>query len=524
MIKYQNILSLLFQTCCAVVFCSKECRRLACQSYHKYECDMRLYELIPLEGKEMFGYFLALRAVTQKPLKYFLDHKEMFEVFIDLDEPLKTANDTIYADTDYKTMMNLITHINDMPECLTLKNAVISVFFLRFLQHGKYFKHYVPEKRKGDRTLHPIEKLILQILHHLIAVQCFNSQQVTELSLEKSNYKWETIGSAINTSLALVNHSCDPNTFRFNMHKTCVLIASKHIKKGEEITMSYSVDYRTFSLQQREYHLLKNYIFQCECRACLDKWPLRSALPDELARIPNFEQEKCFVIRHGDKKDICDEINGARWMADFGLKSRTFQVAQEALDALSISLDKHVRQPHLYFVEACELAEKFAINQYCHMPLDDLNDDAENIVEQNNIANVHDMPETLVEITDRSKQREKKIEEIYEASTDSSEGTNKLIQSFEIGTEKKIIQQPVPARQKSPTLRMFSSGKNSMDKTKKNSVLDRLDEKKFKSTTDISKNKNDKSKRDLADSLRRFPQKEDMADRMSAFQPRTQVI
>ena len=27
----------------------------------RYECGMRLYELLPMEGKDMFGYFLALR-------------------------------------------------------------------------------------------------------------------------------------------------------------------------------------------------------------------------------------------------------------------------------------------------------------------------------------------------------------------------------------------------------------------------------------------------------------------------------
>jgi hypothetical protein len=485
---------------------------------------MRLYELIPLEGKEMFGYFLALRAVTQRPLKYFLDHKEMFEVFIDLDEPLNTAKDMIYMDDDYKTMMNLITHINDMPECLTLKNAVISVFFLRFLQHGKYFKHYVPEKRKGDRSLHPTEKLILQILHHLIAVQCFNSQQVTELAVETSTYKWESIGAAINTSIALINHSCDPNTFRFNMNKTCVLISSKHIKKGEEITVSYSVDFKSFTLQQREYQMLKYYMFQCECRACVEKWPLRDALLDELARIPNFEQERCFVIRHGDKKDICDEINGARWMADFGLTSNTFHVAQEALDVLSRSLEKHICQPHLFFVEAGELAEKFAINQYCRMPLDDIDKSEENIDEKNNHVNGNGCNEAHnQESHKRTELHKDKIKEIYESSHESSDGTNKLIKSFETGTDSKSVQ-TVPARQKSPTLRIFSSGDKSENGQKKKSVLDRLDETKFKSSADLTNTYNtEKSKRDLADSLRRFPVKDDMADRMSAFQPKNMV-
>ena len=31
---------------------------------------------------------------------------------------------------------------------------------------------------QGDRSLHPAEQFILRLLHHLIAVQCFNSQQV----------------------------------------------------------------------------------------------------------------------------------------------------------------------------------------------------------------------------------------------------------------------------------------------------------------------------------------------------------
>ena len=121
-----------------MVFCSLQCRQKAAE-YHQYECEMRLYELIPLEGKEMFGYFLALRAITQRPLKYFLDNKEMFEAYFDLDEPMKLDQETVFEDEDYRNLLNLVTHINDMPESLTLKNSVISVFFLRFLQQGKYF-------------------------------------------------------------------------------------------------------------------------------------------------------------------------------------------------------------------------------------------------------------------------------------------------------------------------------------------------------------------------------------------------
>ena len=46
--------------------------------------------------------------------------------------------------------------------------------------------------------------------------QCFNSQPVTELAVVKTEYKWEVIGSSLHPTVALVNHCCDPNTFRSN--------------------------------------------------------------------------------------------------------------------------------------------------------------------------------------------------------------------------------------------------------------------------------------------------------------------
>ena len=510
-----------------MVFCSVVCREEA-RDYHQYECEMRLYELLPLEGKEMFGYFLALRLITQRPLQYFLDHRAMFEAFFDLDEPLNIEHESVYEDEDYKNLMNLMTHINDMPDSLTLKNSIISVFFLRFLQHGKYFQPLVPEKKETDRSLHPAEEFILKLLHHLIAVQCFNSSQVTELAVVKAKYKWEVIGSSLHPSVALVNHSCDPNTFRFNMNQTCILIANRHISQGEEITMSYSVDFKKVSLQEREFHLLKHFMFQCECRACLEKWPLRESLPDELARIPNFEQEKCFVVRFGDKKDICDEINGARWMADFGLASNTFTVAQEALDLLSVCLHRHVVKPHLHFVEASEMAEMFAINQYCRMPLETAEEEqAENVAEE-----VDDLTETEERLgpakqTGRDRDSNTGPSDEHDSTPETLEGTSKLIKSFESGREagRNKALGSSSARDKSPTLRMFSAVEEAAPGKagKRRSVLERLDDTKFNPTSESAKVGTEKSKRDLADSMRRIPVKEEMAERLSAFQPKNLV-
>ena len=47
------------------------------------------------------------------------------------------------------------------------------------------------------------------------------------------------------------------------MNQTSLLIASRHVSAGEEVTLSYdAVDWRTVPRQQREYRLLKHYMFQ----------------------------------------------------------------------------------------------------------------------------------------------------------------------------------------------------------------------------------------------------------------------
>ena len=478
---------------------------------------IRLYELIPLEGKEMFGYFLALRAITQKPLEYFLEHQEMLGIFIDLDEPMNVEQEAVYEDADYSNLMNLVTHINETQESLSLKNSVISIFFLRFLQHGKYFQKHVPERRANDRKLDPKEKFILKLINHLIAVQCFNHQQVTELAIIKKQYKWEVIGASLHPSLSLVNHSCEPNTFNFNINQTSILIANRHIHQGEEITMSYDgVDYRTMKREQREYRLLKNYMFQCECRACVEKWGLKDQIPDELARIPNFEQERCFVVRFGDKKDICDEINGARWMADYGIASNTFTVAQEALDHLSLCLTKHVVKPHLHFVEASEMAELFAINQYCRMPVEIVDEEEE----KEKKAEVYDCE---MEVDQYSKKKKSDVQNPVIEKASEPDGTSKLIKSFENSSETNGL--ATHQKERSPTLRMFAS-LNDEDVNgkgpRKKSVLDRIEDK-FNPearSNKQTKSVNDKAKRELADSMRRFSKREEMAERMSAFQPK----
>ena len=43
------------------------------------------------------------------------------------------------------------------------------------------------------------------------------------------------IGQAFNPTLALVNHSCDPNSIHYNFTRASVSVALRNIAKGEEV-------------------------------------------------------------------------------------------------------------------------------------------------------------------------------------------------------------------------------------------------------------------------------------------------
>ena len=506
---------------------------------------MRLYEIIQAESYEMAPFFLALRVVTQEDLQFFIDRSESFEMFFNQEEPIYPMTGEVSDSYSYMCAMNLVTHMSNVPEEKSMKCAVISVYLLRCLQFGKYFKDHVPQKKKGDRTLHQYELLMLRILHHMVFVQIHNAQPMHKLITEPGKFFWEKMGISLNPNLSLVNHSCDPNAFIFHLDKKVLLLASTHIKDGEEITVSYVPSYLHLPLEQRDYKLLKNYEFQCECTACFEKWKMKDEIPESLAKIPNFEQERCYVVRHGDKKLICEEIYSAKWMADFGLTTDSFEVAQEAVDALCRSLNTHVKKPHLYFVEAFVLVEKLVISRHIGFTMTELAQIEEEIKASqsfktsqsslivNNINNHHDVQNG----DSKTRVVSNKLSEMINTTNDNQSVTNertidlkpnetnntqpeksttsiiKAFQNQEIKGSSTDISKP-PS---SPTLKLFSSSDGSKGKK---SVLERFDNIKFKEISQQAVQDMKKAKKELVDSMRRFPAKTDMAERMATFQPK----
>ena len=79
----------------------------------------------------------------------------------------------------------------------------------------------------------------------------------------------EVVGSALYPTLPLLNHSCKPNTIRFNQGCHVVVMATEDIAKGSEVSDSYGlVHYITNDREERQTTLKTRFNFQCQCIAC----------------------------------------------------------------------------------------------------------------------------------------------------------------------------------------------------------------------------------------------------------------
>merc|ERR1711994_1199987 len=88
-----------------------------------------------------------------------------------------------------------------------------------------------------------------------------------------NNFYFRPIGSAIYPNFALVNHSCDQNTYKYFAGNKLVVVASKNISVGEEVTENYFPMAQVIPRPERRSWLSQHYWFDCLCSACQTNIP-----------------------------------------------------------------------------------------------------------------------------------------------------------------------------------------------------------------------------------------------------------
>ena len=124
--------------CSRVAFCSAECRNIACQSHHKWECP--IIDFLFASGMSITCY-IALRMVTQNGLQFFKDKKEELEELAKDDSPFLFTDKEkkIFDPTDYRSVFTMVTHSDIRPPDDLVHRSLMGLFLLKCLSATGFF-------------------------------------------------------------------------------------------------------------------------------------------------------------------------------------------------------------------------------------------------------------------------------------------------------------------------------------------------------------------------------------------------
>lgn len=341
-------------TCSDASFCSLACRRHALATFHKYEC--RLTHVFNQTGISNLPLLLmAFRAVSQRSLEQFLEDKDR------LTSPdNRFGVDVPYDPSDYATLFNLCTHSERREEYDTFTKTTFACFLLRCLQEVGYFK------TRPGLELTSEEAYIGRLLKHFLECIQFNTHTVESVyenrvvGWDMETRLWKTatrcnigdsleterIGGGVYPTLALVNHSCDPNFTLVFWGRVAVAIAGRTIAEGEEINDNYGAHYASMGLQERQKFLEKSHWFTCGCKACKANYPEYVRCSKDYKKLPGsaFKYKRC------DRQKLNRDVESMKKEIKMNMMKGESEAVWEGFIQWSQLVDSLVYPPHQDFI------------------------------------------------------------------------------------------------------------------------------------------------------------------------------
>lgn len=106
-----------------------------------------------------------------------------------------------------------------------MMQALAAIFLLRCLKAKKYYMaSKVDDPEEDPLSLNDTEMFLSQMIHHFMRVTYYNTHEITTTDEDTNGVGFGSdrlamrrIGRATNPTLALLNHSCDPNYRRISV-------------------------------------------------------------------------------------------------------------------------------------------------------------------------------------------------------------------------------------------------------------------------------------------------------------------
>ncbi|KAI4367111.1 hypothetical protein MLD38_022882 [Melastoma candidum] len=127
------------------------------------------------------------------------------------------------------------------------------------------------------------------------------------------------LGTGLYPVIAIINHSCAPNSVLVFDERTAVVRAVQHISKGSEVFISYIET--AASTATRRKALKEQYFFDCLCIRCA-----KMGTPDDIKESAILEGYRCqdsrcfgFLLRDSENEEfMCQECGQARSKEEMG--------------------------------------------------------------------------------------------------------------------------------------------------------------------------------------------------------------
>lgn len=253
------------------MFCDL-CIATATNGFHKFECQamdkILSSKLTATMQMALRTFFVALDLFdgSIEALKEFIEKADIRTVFdfkdskesSDQKKKLLASNSLVFVES-VKVNSQVFKDIFESSE--VLKPFLVS--------HNEFIESFlVKQTRIGTMNYHgiyawPLKKSGL--------VDDEVGEQQDQLAYKRGDM---LMGHGSYPFIALINHSCTPNTSKIFIDDKAVLVVTKPIEKNEQIFDTYGFNFTLADKGHRQSELLKRYKFRCSCKACENDWPL----------------------------------------------------------------------------------------------------------------------------------------------------------------------------------------------------------------------------------------------------------
>ncbi|KAL7630881.1 UNVERIFIED_CONTAM: hypothetical protein RMT77_018832 [Armadillidium vulgare] len=346
-------------TCSRVWFCSEECLKEAKAGFHSSECKVLHLLYDENVGRVPPLVFRTLLQLTWENIKSLRKSKKINPRLAD-SHPLHMGFDLgkKYSTDDYLTTYKLVTNAQKRNFGDLFRSTIMAFYLYECLKEVDFFK--------GENVSSEDELFVKSlILRHMQNFSCnlHNSAEFMFGGKYLGTIPIVYLGVSIHPTISLINHSCNPNVFKYSSGKNCIVRATNIIRKGEQLLDNYSNIFDTLGRDSRRSILKNQHMFYCTCIACEENWPIynnnnvfmRLACPeeqcDQMVEYDGREKMLCPSCGFNKKhENMLKEVN--RELGDFDrgmdlMKSGHIEEATDVIKKFQMYASKNFIPPTL---------------------------------------------------------------------------------------------------------------------------------------------------------------------------------